>query len=136
MKLLQISLDGKNFLIAAPARVVEQYEFRSVPGALVKGVHLGKPLLDLGLLMKTKAASKTRGFIYDDFGFLVDEITGEIEIEDAKITVFPKLIWEQKGAVIKGTAEIDGMAIPLVNDKLNRHWREDIETELKARRWQ
>lgn len=135
MRFLQISLDGKTFLIAAPARVVEQYEFRSVPGTLVKGMHLGKPLLDLGVLTKTRPASMAKGFIYDDFGFIAEEITGEIEIEDEKIKVFPRMVWEQRGAVVKGTVEIDGQKIPLLNDKLNRHWKEDIETELKARRW-
>lgn len=135
MKLLQILLDGRRFLIGEPARVVEQYEFRSVPGTLVRGMHLGKPLLDLGMLTNTKPLSLAKGFVYEDFGFLAENIAGIVDTEDACIKIFPKLVWEQKGAVVKGTVEIAGEKLPLLNEKLNRHWKEDIEAELKARRW-
>lgn len=136
MKLTIVTVGGKKFAVANATRILQSYEFRLVPGKIVKALHLGCPLVDLGELFEGSQSKKQIAVKFDSgFGYLVDSVEDEINTGDEDFSAFPKIIREQKGSLLEGTAKVDELELVVVSSKPNQHLKNLINADLSERSW-
>ena len=136
MKLTIVTVAGKKFAVAGATRILQGYEFRLVPGKTVKALHLGAPLVDLGSLFDGSQNKKQFAIKLDaGFGYLVDSVENEIDCKDEDFSAFPKIIREQKGSLLEGTAKIDEHELVVISSKPNQHLTSLINADLSERSW-
>lgn len=124
-------------ILAIPncTRVLSLYEYRIVPGAIVRATHLGTPMLDLGTLAFGEASSAKTGVATNSkFSFLVDEVIGEFEIEN--ISSLPEFASRLEGNISSAIVTTKKGKFALIDlDAIARTNSIQIENELSNRRW-
>lgn len=119
------------------ARILQPYEYRETPGRIVKGLHMGNPLIDLGQLLSGNDSSMHNGIITSSgWGILVDEAK-DVEIRIKKSIDLDKSITCMKGNIIGSYAQTTVGTLPVLSVQylFSSGLVEDIETELRDREW-
>ncbi len=133
-----ITVNCRDALILLPSgiRILQEYEYRSVPGEFVKALHLGTPLVDLGLVLGGEESKKAFGFHVNGYpGILVDNISE-----------FPEIISEffltdslanTKGILIEKCAKTNRGLLPVLSlEKVfSVEFTVAIDEELSRREW-
>lgn len=134
-KITLVKVDSHLLAIPDCTRILSSYEYRVVPGSLVRATHLGAPMLDLGMLAFGKQSSARTGIATNSkFSFLVDEVIGELEVEH--ISNLPEFANQLEGNIASGIVTTKKGKYALLNfDAIVRIFSKQIENELSNRRW-
>lgn len=130
-----VRVDSHLLALKDCTRILSSYEFRNVPGSLVRATHLGTPMLDLGMLAFGKASTAKTGIVTNsNFSLLVDEVIGEFEVEH--ISNLPEFASRLEGNIASAIVTTKKGKYALLDfDAITRINSKKIENELSNRRW-
>lgn len=130
-----VKVDSHLLAIPDCTRILSSYEYRIVPGSLVRATHLGAPMLDLGVLAFGKASTAKTGIVTNsNFSLLVDEAIGEFEVEH--ISNLPEFASHLEGNIASGIVTTKKGKYALLDfDAIARIFSKQVENELSNRRW-
>jgi hypothetical protein len=134
-----INIDSHKMLFARneSTRILQPYEYREVPGRIVKAIHLGNPLIDLNLLLTGRSSSMGNATIRQDgLGFLVDSVEN-VEINVQKVLDIDTTISGMKGNIIEAYLQTSIGTLPVlsIESVFTHGLLADIESEMKERQW-
>ncbi len=122
--------------IEKKTRVLQPYEYRVTPGNMVKALHMGNPLVDLGQLVSGKNTGMGNGvMLANGFGFLVDGYTEDVEITNA-YKLDPE-ISDMKGNILDSYGQTEDAILPILSvEKIfSTALVSSINSELRDRKW-
>jgi hypothetical protein len=115
-------------------RILSSYEFRMIPGTIIRATHFGTSILDLSQLATGKPSLGNAGILTsNEFGFLVDEVIGQFQIESQ--TALPDFVTNLEGIISSAIVTTKAGKFPLVDiEAIYKLHTKQIAQEVSVRR--